>query len=164
MIPSLTKVFYLIHETFFYFFLIQFYASVKVKKGYVNRYDTFRLLKVSILTAISWPNFWSTVMQNYQNVSIYLKNPKKCGFFYNWFTKFLPLLKVSSCPLVLTASTCSLECSLASISFLKHFDARVYSSSICLYLQYSSESSIKFLIIDSLETRLGITRVFKKKS
>ena len=98
MIPSLTKVFYLIHETFFYFFLIQFYASVKVKKGYVNRYDTFRLLKVSILTAISWPNFWSTVMQNYQNVSFYLKKSQKVLFFYNWFTKFLPLLKVSSCP------------------------------------------------------------------
>ena len=98
MIPSLTKVFYLIHETFFYFFLIQFYASVKVKKGYGNCYDTFRLLKVSILTAISWPNFWSTVMQNYQNVSFYLKKSQKVFFFYNWFTKFLPLLKVSSCP------------------------------------------------------------------
>ena len=35
--------------------------------------------------------------------------------------------------LVLTASTCSLEYSLASISFLTLFDTRVYSSSICLY-------------------------------
>ena len=34
---------------------------------------------------------------------------------------------------VLTASTCSLEYSLASISFLTLFDTRVYSSSICLY-------------------------------
>ena len=66
--------------------------------------------------------------------------------------------------LVLTASTCSLEYSLASISFLTLFDTRVYSSLICLYQQYSSESSIKFLILESLETRLGITRVFKKRN
>jgi hypothetical protein len=45
------------------------------------------------------------------------------------------------------------------------FDTFWHSSlldSICLYQQYSSESSINFLMLDSLKTHLGITQVFKK--
>ena len=119
---------------------------------------------------------WDMLWKNFL-IAIFIMLQKNT-FGQNFFSNFMHQLKVPFRQLfnfskkfccfrfllVLTASTCSLEYSLTSISFLTLFDTRVYSSSICLYLQYSSESSIKFLILDSLETRLGITRVFKKKS
>ena len=92
----------------------------------------FRLLRSAFVTFLKTGCKYQNVITSgiYRTYYSYeIINPDTCQRQITLLTHFDTRHPV----VVLTASTCSLEYSLASIFFLTLFDTRVYSSSIYLY-------------------------------